>query len=173
MNYGIAFTPLVPSIVLWTALAAIVVIAGLLVLGRSRGAAVRVAALALILLALANPSFTREEREPLSSVAAIVIDKSPSQNFGARTRETREAQEALVDTLKKIKGLEVRVVEAGQADGETDGTKLFGALASAFSDVPVDRVAGAFLITDGRVQDVPANAAGLSLQATVHALLTA
>jgi len=82
----------------------------------------------LILLALANPSFTREDREPLSSVAAVVIDKSPSQNFGERTRETAKAQEALVDSLKKINGLEVRVIEAGQADGETDGTRLFGAL---------------------------------------------
>src|SRR5881398_2098102 len=153
MNYGIAFTPLVPSLVLWLGLAAIVVIAALLLLSRSRGAAVRVAALALILLALANPSFTREDREPLSSVATVVIDKSPSQNFGERTRETREAQEALVDSLKKIKGLEVRIVEAGQADGETDGTRLFGALSSGLSDVPIDRVAGAFLITDGRVHD--------------------
>ena len=161
MNYGIAFTPLVPSLVLWLAVAAIVVIAALLLLGRSRGAVVRVAALALIALALANPSFTREDREPLSSVAAVVIDKSPSQNFGNRTKETAAAQEGLVDALKKIKGLEVRVVDAGQADGETDGTKLFGALASALSDVPVDRVAGAFMITDGRVHDIPANAAGL------------
>ncbi len=172
MQYGIAFTPLVPSLVLWLALAAIVVIAGLLLLGRARGAAVRVTALALILLALANPSFTREDREPLSSVAAVVIDKSPSQNFGDRTRETREAQEALVDSLKKIKGLEVRVVEAGQADGETDGTRLFGALSSALSDVPIDRVASAFLITDGRVHDIPANAAALGFQAPVHALVT-
>ena len=88
MQYGIAFTPLVPSLVLWLALAAIAVIAVLLLLGRARGAAVRVTALALILLALANPSFTREDREPLSSVAAVVIDKSPSQNFGERNRET-------------------------------------------------------------------------------------
>src|SRR4051795_2893365 len=157
MNYGVAFTPLVPSLVLWIALAAIVVIAGMLLLGRSRGAAVRVAALALILLALANPSFTREDREPLSSVAAVVVDKSPSQGFGDRTKETQQAQQALVDRLKQVKGLEVRVVEAGQADGETDGTKLFGALASALSDVPTERVAGAFMITDGRVHDVPAN----------------
>jgi len=90
MQYGIAFTPLVPSLVLWLAVAAIVVIAGLLLLGRARGAAVRVTALALIVLALANPSFTREDREPLSSVAAVVIDKSPSQNFGDRTGETRK-----------------------------------------------------------------------------------
>src|SRR5258705_11922821 len=172
MSYGIAFTPLVPSIVLWIALAAIVAISVLLLLGRSRGAAVRVAALALILLALANPSFTREDREPLSSVAAVVIDKSPSQNFGTRNQETAKAQEALVDSLKKIKGLEVRVVEAGQADGETDGTRLFGALSSALSDVPIDRVAGAFLITDGRVHDIPANAAAVGFQAPVHALIT-
>src|SRR6202790_166829 len=172
MQDGIAFTPLVPTPVLWLALAAIAVIAGLLLLGRARGAGVRVTALALILLALANPSFTREDREPLTSVAAVVIDKSPSQNFGDRTRETETAREALVDSLKKIPGLEVRVVEAGQADGETDGTKLFSALSSALSDVPVDRVAGAFLITDGRVHDIPANAAALGFQAPVHALIT-
>jgi len=172
MQYGIAFTPLVPSLVLWLALAAIVVIAALLLLGRSRGGVVRVTALALIALALANPSFTREDREPLSSVAVVVVDKSPSQNFGDRTHQTAEAQAALVDRLKKIKGLEVRVVDAGQADGETDGTRLFGALSSALSDVPIDRVAGAFLITDGRVHDIPANVAALGFQAPVHALIT-
>jgi len=172
MQYGIAFTPLVPSIVLWLALGAIAIIAALLLLGRSRGAAVRVTALALIVLALANPSFTREDRQPLPSVAVVVVDKSPSQNFGDRTKQTEQAREALVNELKKIKGLEVRVVEAGQADGETDGTRLFGALASTLSDVPVDRVAGAFMITDGRVHDIPANAAALGFQAPVHALIT-
>jgi len=172
MQYGIAFTPLVPSLVLWIATAAIVVIAALLLFGRARGAMIRVTALGLMLLALFNPSFTREDREPLSSVAAVVIDKSPSQSFGSRTRETEAARQGLVDSLKKIKGLEVRVVEAGQADGETDGTKLFGALSSVLSDVPVDRVAGAFLITDGRVHDVPANAAALGFQAPVHGLIT-
>ncbi len=172
MQYGIAFAPLVPTLVLWIGIAAIVVIAAILMLTRARGAAIRVAALALILLALANPSFTREEREPLSSVAAVVVDKSPSQNFGERTRETEQAREALVARLKDIKGLEVRVVEAGQADGETDGTKLFSAVTSALSDVPTDRVAGAFLITDGRVHDIPANAAAIGFNAPVHALIT-
>ncbi len=141
-------------------------------IGRARGAAVRVAALALILLALANPSFTREERDPLSSVAAVIVDKSPSQDFGDRTDQTTKAREALVDRLKQIKGLEVRVVDAGQADGETDGTKLFSALASTLSDVPTDRVAGAFLITDGRVHDIPDNVAALGFKAPVHALIT-
>ncbi|MDR6302923.1 hypothetical protein GGQ85_000603 [Nitrobacter vulgaris] len=172
MQYGIAFTPLVPMIVLWSASAAIVVITVLLLVGRARGAAVRVAALALILLALANPSFTREEREPLSSVAAVIVDKSPSQNFGDRTDQAAKTREALVDRLKQIKGLEVRVVDAGQADGETDGTKLFSALSSTLSDVPTDRVAGAFLITDGRVHDIPGNVSALGFKAPVHALIT-
>src|SRR5260370_7100524 len=100
------------------------------------------------------------------------MDKSASQSFGERTRETEKAREELVDSLKKIKGLEVRVVEGGQADGESDGTRLFGALWSALSDVPIDRVAGAFLITDGRVHDIPPNAAALGFQAPVHALIT-
>ena len=172
MNYGIAFTPLVPSIVLWLAIGAIVVVAAVLLLGRARGAFVRLAALALIALALANPSFTREDREPLTSVAAVVVDNSPSQNFGSRTKETAQAREALVDALKKIKGLDVRVVDAGRADGETDGTHLFGALSSALSDVPADRVAGAFMITDGRVHDIPPGVSALGFQAPLHALIT-
>ncbi len=89
---------------LWLALAAIAVIAALLLLGRSRGAAVRVAALALIVLALANPSFTREDREPLSSVAVVVVDKSPSQNFGDRTKQTEQAREALVNESEEDQG---------------------------------------------------------------------
>ena len=172
MQYGIAFAPLVPALVLWIGLAAIIVIAAVLAFARARGAAVRVAALSLILLALANPSFTREDREPLSSVAAVVIDKSPSQTFGNRAKETEQVREALLDRLKQIKGLEVRVVEAGQADGETDGTRLFTALSSTLSDVPTDRVAGAFFITDGRVHDIPANAAALGFNAPLHALIT-
>lgn len=172
MTYGIAFAPLVPMIVLWIALAAIIVITALLLAGRARGAAVRVAALALILLALANPSFTREEREPLSSVAAVIVDKSPSQNFGDRADQAAKARDALVDRLKQVKGLEVRVVDASQADGETDGTRLFSALSSTLSDVPTDRVAGAFLITDGRVHDIPDNVDTVGFKAPVHALIT-
>ncbi len=172
MQYGIAFAPLVPLPVIWVALAAIALIAVVLVLARARGAAVRVAALTLILLALANPSFTREEREPLSSVAVVVIDKSPSQNFGDRINETEKARAEITERLKQIKGLEVRVVEAGMADGETDGTRLFSAVTSALSDVPTDRVAGAFLITDGRVHDIPANTAAVGFNAPVHALIT-
>ena len=103
-------------------------VAALLIVVRSRGAWMRAVALALVVLALANPSFTREDREPLSSVAAVVVDKSPSQNFGDRTKQTEAARAALRAPQAHPRHLEVRFVEAGQADGETDGTRLFSAL---------------------------------------------
>jgi hypothetical protein len=172
MNFGIAFSPLVPTYVLWGALAVTLVLAVMLVMARSRGALVRIGALALFLLALANPSLTREDRDPLSSVAAVIVDKSPSQELGDRTQQTEAARAQLAERLGHIPGLEVRFVEAGQTDGETDGTRLFSALSSALSDVPRDRVAGAIMITDGRVHDVPADAAALGFNAPLHALIT-
>jgi hypothetical protein len=172
VNLGVSFAPLVPLQVLWVAIAAAVVLALLLLVSRSRGGAIRVLALALIALALANPSLTREDRDPLSSVAVVVVDKSPSQNFGERGRQAEEARAAVLDRLRRIPGLDVRVVEAGQSDGETDGTRLFTALSAALADVPPDRVAGAVMITDGRVHDVPADATALGFAAPVHALVT-
>jgi hypothetical protein len=172
LNLGISFSPLVDTSIVWAAAAAALVIALLLVLSRTRGAMVRSLALALFVLALANPSITREERDPLTSVAVVVVDKSPSQEFGDRTRQTEAARAALAERLGHLPGLEVRFVEAGEADGETDGTRLFAALSAALTDVPHDRVAGAILITDGRVHDVPSEAAALGFSAPVHALIT-
>src|SRR5947207_2020103 len=172
MGFGITFSPLVPNEILWAALAVAVIVAALLLVIRSRGAWVRALALGLAALALANPSLTREDREPLPSVAVVVVDKSPSQHFGDREKQTEAVRAALTQRLGRIAGLELRVVEAGQADGETDGTRLFNALGAALADVPPDRVAGALFITDGRVHDVPAEAAQLGFNAPVHALIT-
>ena len=172
MNFGVAFAPLVPGYVVWAAFGASVIISILLLLARSRGAPLRALALGLMVLALANPSFTREDRDPIPSVAALIIDKSPSQDFGDRIAQTEAARKALVDRLNHIPGLEVRVSEAGAADGETDGTRLFSALSSMLADVPPDRVAGAIMITDGRVHDVPADASALGFNAPLHALIT-
>jgi hypothetical protein len=172
MGYGISFAPLVPAYVLWAGVAVAIGLAVLLAFARSRGWIVRSLALAMMVLALANPSFTREDREPLSSVVTVVVDKSPSQNFGDRLKQTETARAQLAERLGKIPGLDVRFVEAGEADGETDGTKLFSALGASLADVPPDRVAGAILLTDGRVHDVPAEVAALGFNAPVHALIT-
>ena len=172
MNLGVSFAPLVPAYVVWAAFGAAVLISVMLLLARSRGAAMRALALGLMVLALANPSLTREDRDPIPSVVAVIVDKSPSQDFGDRNAQTQAARDTLVERLERIPGLEVRVAEAGAADGETDGTRLFSALSATLADVPPDRVAGAILITDGRVHDVPADAAALGFAAPLHALIT-
>jgi hypothetical protein len=172
MNFSISFAPLVPVYVLWAAAAVAVIMSALLLFISSRGALLRSTAMAFLILALANPSFTREDRDPIPSVVAVVIDKSPSQNFGNRSKQTEEARVALMERLARIPNLDVRVVDAGAADGETDGTRLFTALGAALSDVPPDRIAGAFVITDGRVHDVPPDASQLGFSAPLHALIT-
>src|SRR5256714_2171800 len=172
MGFGITFSPLVPSEILWAALAVALIVAALLLVIRSRGAWIRALALGFGALALANPSLTREDREALPSVAVVVVDKSPSQLFGDREKQTEAVRAAVTQRLNRIAGLETRVVEAGEADGETEGTRLFSALGAALADVPPDRIAGAILVTDGRVHDVPGDAAALGFAAPVHALIT-
>jgi hypothetical protein len=172
VNFGISFSPFIPMEYVWAAAALTAAVAALLLVSRGRGALMRTGALALLVLALANPSLTREDRDPLSSVAVVVVDKSPSQNFGERAAQTEAARAAITQRLQRIPGIEMRVVEAGQADGETDGTRLFSALNATLADVPPDRVAGAIFITDGRVHDVPADVGALGFAAPVHALIT-
>ena len=172
MNLGVSFAPLVPDYVVWSAFGAAVFVSLLLLIARSRGAWMRAIALGLMVLALANPSLTREDREPIPSVAAVIVDKSPSQNFGDRAKQTAEAEKALLAQLHRVRGLEVRVANAGENDAGNEGTRLFSALSSTLADVPPDRVAGAIMITDGRVHDVPAEASALGFSAPVHALIT-
>ncbi len=172
LNLGVSFAPLVPAYVVWTAFAVAIVISVLLLLTRGRGAVVRAIAMGLMILALANPSLTREDREPIPSIAAVIVDKSPSQSFGDREKQTALAAEALTEALRRIPGLEVRVANAGEATGDNDGTRLFSALSSTLADVPPDRIAGAIMITDGRVHDVPPDTKALGFSAPVQALIT-
>ncbi|MBS7540588.1 hypothetical protein [Ancylobacter lacus] len=172
MNLGLGFDPLIPLPWLAGAAALAVLVSVLLLVGRTRGALMRALALGLAVLALANPSLTREEREPLSTVVAVVVDKSASQDFGERTAMTEAARAELKARLDRLPGAEVRWIEAGGGAGDVDGTRLFTALNAALADVPPERVAGAIFLTDGRVHDIPATAAALGFKAPVHAIIS-
>ncbi|MBL8573520.1 MAG: hypothetical protein JNM13_07560 [Hyphomicrobiaceae bacterium] len=172
--WSVTFEPLLP----WSALAILATI-GLALAGYGlwlglRGAPLRLLAVVAVAAALANPIVTRENREPLTSVAALVVDRSQSQTLGDRVRETDAAREALIREIAQLNGIELRevTVSANAETSTSDGTRLFDALARALGDVPPDRVAGAILVTDGQVHDVPRDVAALGLSAPVHALVT-
>ncbi|MEX4009123.1 hypothetical protein [Neoaquamicrobium sediminum] len=158
MNWSLSFEPLVT----WGWMAAILLpVAVLAIVGlalRQRGALLRLAAFAALAIALLNPVLLDEERDPLQSVVALVVDRSQSQDIGDRAETTEAAVETLQARLARFPQFDVRVVEAGRASAADDRTqtRLFGALDNAFRDVPPSRVAGAIMITDGQVHDVPA-----------------
>ncbi|MFC3722637.1 hypothetical protein [Neoaquamicrobium sediminum] len=158
MNWSLSFEPLVS----WGWMAAILLpVAVLAIVGlalRQRGALLRLAAFAALAIALLNPVLLDEERDPLQSVVALVVDRSQSQDIGDRAETTEAAVETLQARLARFPQFDLRVVEAGRASAADDRTqtRLFGALDNAFRDVPPSRVAGAIMITDGQVHDVPA-----------------
>ncbi len=172
MNLSVAFEPLVP----WFWLAVIAAPVALLALAglalRQRGAWLRAAAASALALALVNPVVLDEQREALKSVVALVVDRSQSQAIGERTPTTDAAVADLQARLARLGQFEVRTVEAGRADAADDRTqtRLFGALESAFRDVPPSRIGGAVMVTDGQVHDIPDAAPDLG--GPLHALVT-
>lgn len=173
MNWSLEFAPILPNWAIAAVAIPAAILCAVLLLQRSRGAWLRVLALALLIAAIANPHIRREEREKLSNIAVVVVDRSPSQKLGLREAHLKSAREALEKRLKAIDNLDVRwVVTDGQATDGTGGTKLFARLNEALTEIPAERIAGVVLLTDGRIHDVPARAEQLAVAAPVHALIT-
>lgn len=171
MVWSLAFDPLVP---LWALVAGGVIAVFLTAFSgflNLRGWVLRTLTMALLLLALANPAVEREDREPLSSVVALVVDKSQSQRLSDRQSTTDEAVEELKRRIGSLNGFDLRVLEARNS-GSGDGTEAFRTLANGLADVPPDRVGGAIIVTDGQIHDIPANAGALGFDAPVHGLIT-
>ena len=78
MQYGIAFTPLVPTLVLWVALAAIAVIAAVLLLGRARGAALRFLLTRLVDFLNVPPGALVRPKDPLEYVRKLRFQQGVS-----------------------------------------------------------------------------------------------
>jgi hypothetical protein len=169
----VVFAPFFP----WWTLAALAAVGiALVTFGlwrRATGVAWRIVALAVALFTMANPSLVSEERNFLPDVAFVVVDESQSQGIGDRDERTARALGDVRTALARHEDVEVRVVTTGAAEADSDaGTRLFNALSNALSDVPPDQVAGAIMITDGQVHDVPDNLSQTGLGAPLHILLT-
>ncbi len=168
MTQTIVFDPQVPMALLIAA--AIVVFAGLALSlwRRLAGAWLRGFAGFIVIAALAGPSLQREERGLLDDIVVIVSDESASQKLAMREQTTSDAAERL-DALLAGRA-NTQIVRVAVPDGEGDaGTQMMSALSDTLAELPQARIAGAFLLSDGRVHDLER---APNTPAPLHLLLT-
>jgi len=132
----------------------------------ARGALLRAATFALLLLALANPRLVEETRETRPDIALLVVDRSDSARLGPRAAQIEAARQQIEALAARLPELELRTVEL--PEGGNRGTRLFSAVERALADIPRARLAGIIALTDGQVHDVPEQP---PLDAPFHALL--
>lgn len=168
---SISFSPLIPTYALWAVAVVAALFALLAVLTRGPVAILRAVALALVLLALANPALVQEDREKVKDIVAVVVDRSTSQTLGDRQGMTDQVRAELERRFGTLADVEPRYIEADDGAGD-DGTRLFAALSNGLADVPPDRLAGVIFVTDGVVHDIPPTVDGLGFRAPLHALIT-
>ncbi|THF53778.1 hypothetical protein [Allorhizobium terrae] len=171
---SLSFSPFLPWWVLGVLGALALVVAFIGFYKGIRGSTIRLIAFAALIAALANPLLLSEDRDALSTVVPVVVDRSQSQtDIPSRKAMTDEALQGIKQRLAQFSGIEPRIVEASTPEtSDTPSTRLFEALSSAVSDVPPARIGGAIFITDGQVHDVPSNLKTLGMNAPISTLLT-
>ncbi|WP_417723069.1 glutamine amidotransferase [Salipiger sp.] len=168
MTGQIVFDPLLPWPVI--AVLGVLAVAGV-ILALWRGLAgwpLRFFAGFVLIAALAQPSFQQEDRAPLSDIVLMVVDTSASQNLSDRLTTTEDAAATLEARLAARPNTEIRRIEVGDGEGDT-GTLLMTALSEAMAEEPRGRIAGVFLLSDGRLHDLDR---APSLPAPMHLLMT-
>ena len=170
METLVSLSPLLEMPVL-LALAGVAVLATLLAVWRGLpGWWLRATALIVLLTALAHPVLRQEERDPLSNIIFVVLDRTESQSVANRPAQIGAALEALTGRIGDLEDFELRVIDVKNDLLEADsGSMLLTALAKAASEVAGTRIAGAVLVTDGQIHDAQALQ---GFPAPVHVLLT-
>ncbi|MEQ8896601.1 MAG: hypothetical protein RID23_05880 [Roseovarius sp.] len=153
MTGSIVFDPLLP----WWLIACLggMAIAGiaLALLRGLSGWPLRGLAALVVIAALTGPAYQQEERDPLTDIVLLVEDGSASQRLADRATTTFEAAETLSARLEARENTEVRRITV--PDGaDNSGTQLMTALSEALAEEPSGRVAGAILLSDGRLHDL-------------------
>lgn len=171
-DMGIEFAPLVSSGTLATI---IIIISALLVLSLfsfRRGMMARLASSVVLIALFLNPSLVEQQKEKATDVAVIVADRSPSQSFGNRNKNTDDALKWLKQSTERLPALETRIIDTGTLDRSSGETRLFEQVDRILSDVPLNRRAGVFFITDGQIHDIPSDARNFSDYGPVSVFLT-
>ena len=167
MAQDILFDPLVPWPLIGALTAVVVALCAFALWRRMAGWFLRGLAGAVLLVALANPALHSEDREPLQDIVLVVADRTASQRLSDRADQTTEAVETLRAEIDDL-GMEMRLAEVPDAQANR-GSLAMTELSEMMAETPRARVAGAVIVTDGRIHDaemVP------DMPAPLHALLT-
>ncbi len=164
----LSFDPIIPWLALWALVACGAALWLVYAFRGGKAWLFRALALSILAISLANPLWVEEEREPLKDIVAVVIDRSESMNFRGRTETAQAAYDNLKSQIEADETLELRVSET---DPDADGSNIFTALQSALSDAPRDRIAGAILLTDGQVHNLPATPEDAADLGPIHSLI--
>ncbi|WP_116132368.1 hypothetical protein [Tropicimonas sp. IMCC34043] len=165
---NILFDPLLPWTLIWVVAALAVVLVGYALWRGLRGWWLRGLAAAALLTAIANPSYQVEDQAPLSDIVLMVVDRSASQELSDRDAQTEAAVERVTRAVEAMPGTELRVATVRDAP-DNQGTLAATALAELMAEEPRARVAGAILVSDGRLHDLVRMP---DLPAPLHLLLT-
>jgi hypothetical protein len=135
---------------------------------KASGNILRTILICIILMCIANPVIVSENRENIPDTVAIILDLSPSQSINNRKEIAQQTYNKLKKKLEKIDNLDLRF----KTINGKNGTKIFEPLSSMVGDIPIDRLAGAIIITDGQIQDMPKNLDSYNFKAPMNFLLT-
>lgn len=107
----------------------------------------------ILLAALLGPVYQQEERDPLSDIVLLIEDESASQTLADRGPTTKGAADDLEARIAALDNTELRRITVRDGADNT-GTNLMTALSEAMAEEPNGRIAGAILLSDGRVHDI-------------------
>ena len=134
----------------------------------AKGYILRTLTLLILIFSLLNPKIISENKVDIPDTVALIVDLSPSQEINDKHLLAQQTAKIIEDELKKNKNLEIRIKKI---DGRS-GTRVFQALSSLLGDIPRNRIAGAIIITDGQIHDVPKDMTTYNFKAPMHFLIT-
>jgi len=166
----IVFSPLFASPFFELALAALLLAAAFSIYKRQSRGVIRALFTLLFALVISNPTISIKDTKPLTSIVALVVDRSASQTLSDRTAQTDQLVADIKKRIEALGSFETRLVDV--TDKNDGGTRLFTPLRETLADVAPERIGGTILISDGVIEDVPKDKSALGFNAPLHALIT-
>jgi hypothetical protein len=121
-----------------------------------------------LIAVLANPVLRTEETQPLTDIVVLMVDATASQSLGERAEQTAQARAQIEARIANLTNTELRIVTLHD-DADNRGSQMMTRLSEALQDEPHARLAGAIILSDGRIHDAHITP---DLPAPLHLILT-